>query len=240
MLRARAVHDVGNGAAQTEHVLFVGVSDDRHDEPVVERHGDPQVDVFLVHDVVAVDRGVDDGMAPERVDDGFGNERHERQPGAKPLVFRFLGMANLLDGREVHVEHRMDVRRCPPAEDHVLGDLLANHRHRLDVDPVARLVRRDVRWGRDRRGRSRRVNRLAVEIIEDVVFGDTPANARARYPSDVDVVLARDAAYERRRSLPPQVVLHQLRPARLAFAGRLRPGRQRCGFFHLRHRLGGR
>ena len=60
LLRARPLGDVGDRAAQPEQVLLVGVLDDRHDQAALERDGDPEVDVLLVDDVVAVERGVDD------------------------------------------------------------------------------------------------------------------------------------------------------------------------------------
>ena len=61
--RAR-VGQVVDRAAQAEQVLLVGIPDHRHDQAVVERDGDPEVDVLLVDDVVAVDRGVDDRELP--------------------------------------------------------------------------------------------------------------------------------------------------------------------------------
>ena len=64
LLGARARGQVGDRAAQAEHVLLVGVLDHRHDQALIERHGDADVDVLLVDDVVAVDRGVDDRAPP--------------------------------------------------------------------------------------------------------------------------------------------------------------------------------
>ena len=60
LLRARAIGDVGDRAAQAEQVLLVGVLDDRHDQAALERDRDAEVDVLLVDDVVAVERRVDD------------------------------------------------------------------------------------------------------------------------------------------------------------------------------------
>ena len=50
-LRARAVREVGDRAAQPEQVLLVRVLDHRDDQAPVERHGDADVDVLVVDDV---------------------------------------------------------------------------------------------------------------------------------------------------------------------------------------------
>ena len=54
LARAR-VGEVRDRAAQAEQVLLVCVLQHGHDEPPVERHRNPDVDLLLVDDVVAVD-----------------------------------------------------------------------------------------------------------------------------------------------------------------------------------------
>ena len=77
-----------------------------------------------------------------------------------PLVFRLLLLADLRDGGEVDLEHRVHVRRRAPAQHHVLGDLLAHHRQLLD--PTRSPGRRRRRAAsRCLSGRSRR-RRLAA------------------------------------------------------------------------------
>ena len=75
-LGTRAVGEVGNRAAQAQQVLFVCVLQHGHDEPPVEGHRNPDVDVLLVDDVVTVDGRIDDGHSPERIHHRFGDERH--------------------------------------------------------------------------------------------------------------------------------------------------------------------
>src|SRR5436190_23714903 len=58
LLVAGTMREIFNRAAQTEHVALVGVTNDRHDQSLIERDGDAQIDVALVDDVVAVERGV--------------------------------------------------------------------------------------------------------------------------------------------------------------------------------------
>ena len=48
-----------------------------------------------------------------------------------------------------------------------------------------------------------------LEIIEDVVLGDAPADARSVKGADIDVVLARDAANERRRLRTSRILLRR-------------------------------
>jgi hypothetical protein len=67
-LLPRAVREVGHGAADADQVFLVRVLDHRHDQPPVERHRDADVDLLVVDDVLAVDRGIDDRHGAQRVD----------------------------------------------------------------------------------------------------------------------------------------------------------------------------
>ena len=217
LARAR-VGQVGDAAAEPEQVLLVGVLQDGDDEPPVERDGDAEVDVLLVDDVVAVERRVEDRKRAQRAGDRLGDERQERQLRAVALVRRLLLLAQLRDTREVHFEHRVDVRRGPPAEHHVLGDLLAHHAHRHDLDGLARPKRRDVLrrgLGWDcRPGRCSMNPRMSCLVTRPPM--PDPAIVR-----DVDVVFLGDAAHQRRRTRLPGV---------LARFGRVRPGWQAGGW----------
>ena len=80
------------------------------------------------------------GNCAERVDDDLGDERRVGQLRAGRARTRpSSSRAAALTRAEVHLEHRVHVRRGVRAEHHVLGDLLAHHRHRHDLDAVARL-----------------------------------------------------------------------------------------------------
>ena len=68
-----------------------------HDQPPVERHGDADVDVLVVDDVVAVDRRVDDRHGAQRVDDRLDDERQVGQLRAGALVLGLLRLADLRD-----------------------------------------------------------------------------------------------------------------------------------------------
>ena len=191
-LGARALRHVGDGPAQTEHVLLVGILDHGHDQPVVERDRDAKVDVFLVDDILAVNRRVDDRMSMQYFDDHAGDECHVGQLRAGLLVFRFLLLAQLFDRREVDVKHRVHVRRRVAAENHVLGDLLPHHRELLD--PIgARGPHLRVRNG----GVRLQPDLAALDVAEDVLLGDAAADTGAGDLRDVDVVILRDAANER-------------------------------------------
>src|SRR5688572_11908896 len=127
------------------------------------------------------------------------------------------------------MEDRVHVRRRALAHDHVLGDLLAHHRERLDLDAIAFAVRGDSGlealgfrlWALGSRLRGFgpwglgfwlwalgfRLRRL--EELEDVVFGYASAETRALDQRDVNVVFLRDPANERRRLLPAHIVVAQ-------------------------------
>jgi hypothetical protein len=190
LLRARALGKVGDRAAEAEQVLLVGLFDHGNDEAAFKRHCDADVDVLAVDDVVAVERGIDDGKAPQRGDHGLGNERHIRQLRPTLLVLGFLLLANALDGREVHVEDRVHMGGGPPAHDHVLGDLLAHDRQRLYA--VARSNRNrdsplDVARGRPERetkGGNQESGLGQVVGIQALRIQDRAARVRRLIPPD--------------------------------------------------------
>ena len=100
------------GAAQARRRFFSSAFlIDRHDQPPVERDRDADVDVLVIDDVVAVDRGVDDRHGAQRVDRRLDDERHVGELGAGALELRLLRLADLRDAAEVHLEHRVHVRR---------------------------------------------------------------------------------------------------------------------------------
>src|SRR5882672_9961107 len=60
-LGAGAFAEVGDAALEAEEIQVSGVLQDGDDQSPIEGDGDSYVDVAVVADVVAVDRGVDDG-----------------------------------------------------------------------------------------------------------------------------------------------------------------------------------
>ena len=93
--RARAARSTIE-RCKPDHVLLVGVADHRHDQAraAVERHRDAEVDLVVIDDVRAVDRGVDDRERAQRFGRGAGDERQEGQreavaaPGTAPSACR--------------------------------------------------------------------------------------------------------------------------------------------------------
>ncbi len=138
LFAARAARQILNRAAHADHVAFVGILDDRHDQPSIQGHGDAEVDVALVDDVVAVDRGVGEREVPNHVHRRLRDKCGVRQLQPGGLVFGLLLLANLVDAAEVHLVRRVHVRRRAQAHHHVFGDLLAHHPHRLDPHVFAR------------------------------------------------------------------------------------------------------
>ena len=74
LLGAGALAQVVEGALQADEAQFVGVLDDRHEQSPVEGDGDADIDVALVVDVVAFDRGVHDGPGAQSLGDGADEE----------------------------------------------------------------------------------------------------------------------------------------------------------------------
>ncbi len=58
-----------------EDVELVSALDHGDDEAVLQRDGDPEIDLALVQDVIAIDGGIDHFVATQAVDGDLGNER---------------------------------------------------------------------------------------------------------------------------------------------------------------------
>ena len=110
--------------------LAVGVAHDRHDQPFFGADGDADVVVVLEHHLVALDLGVDAREGLQRADTGFGEERHEAEADAVPLLeivaaalaqLHHRAHIDLVEGRQ----HRGGVLRL----DQPRGDRLAAARH---------------------------------------------------------------------------------------------------------------
>ena len=112
--------------------------------------------------------------------------------------------------REVHLVDRVDVRRGVRAQHHVLGDLPAHHAHRHDRDVLAGPIGRAAAGVGRAPCRSPRTGAgggaARLDVAEDVLLGHAAADAGALDLGDVDVVLVRDPAHQRRRLLPAQIV----------------------------------
>ena len=104
--------------------------DDRDDEAPVQRDGDADVDVLVVEDGVALDRGVDHGVLAQGGDGGAGDERHVGELDAVALlvlVLFFLAQAD--DAGHIDLEDGVDVRAGVLGLDHALGDDAAHFGH---------------------------------------------------------------------------------------------------------------
>ena len=204
LLAAGAVGYVDDGAGDAEEVLLFRLLDDGDDEAPVERDGDADVDVLVVADGVAFDRAIDDGVLAQRDDGGARDERHVGELDAVALlVLRLLLFAELDDARHVHLEDGVDVRAGALRLDHALRDDGAHLRHR---DEFAGLRLRCGGLGCGRRGscrggrggsRSRRLRAL-LQVTDNIGLRDAAGGSGARDLGQVDVVVLRDLADQRR------------------------------------------
>ncbi len=90
LLVAGALAEVGDAALQAEEVEVAGILEDGDDESPVEGDGDAYVDLTVVADVVAFDRGVDDGPLLHGDDGGAHEEGHESEAYAMALLESIL------------------------------------------------------------------------------------------------------------------------------------------------------
>ena len=97
--------------------------------------------------------------------------------------------------REVDLEHRVDVRRRPPARHHVLGDAPAHHAHRLD--PPA-WIGRHRRLRRDRQVDARPA--ATCHKRQHIGLRDTAGVTGAHERGQVDPVLGGESPHDRRWS----------------------------------------
>ena len=109
----------------------IGVAQHRHDQAAIGRDGDADVVVLVIDDVVAVDRGIDDREALQRLDAGLDEERHEAEPRAVLLLEALLVVrAQFVDRLEVDLVEGRQHRRRRLRLDEPLGDARAQARHR--------------------------------------------------------------------------------------------------------------
>ena len=67
LLGPRAGGEIVHRAGQSDQVHLVGAVHHRHDQPVLVRHGDPEVDVALQHDGLVAELAVDVRERQERL-----------------------------------------------------------------------------------------------------------------------------------------------------------------------------
>src|SRR5579863_7275113 len=80
LARTRASGEIDDGTLQTQHVLLVGIANHRHDQSILQRHRDPDVDFVVVDDVRTFDGGVQNWIFVNGLDSGCD---HERQIGKR-------------------------------------------------------------------------------------------------------------------------------------------------------------
>ena len=127
--------------------------DDGHQEPVVDRHRDPDVHGLLEDHPIFRELAVHHGVLAEGLGDGLDDDRHvaDADPFAR-LVGRGVRLSPANDVAHVDLNHGVGV-----------GDRLLDARH-LGGDPLAHLREQDLRvaaarrWDRRRR-KARRVGR---------------------------------------------------------------------------------
>ena len=199
---ARALGQVGHGAGQGYEAERLGLLDHRNNQAPLESHGDAEVDVGVVVDGAANERGVDDRVAAQRLDGCRGDEGHEGELDAVLLLeAAALPLAQADDARHVDLVDGVYVRADGYALDHAVGDDGAHAAERDDGARQGRNRRRRRRWCGGRGGAARTV---LAEVAEDIVPGDAAVDARpgngGGNAAKVEVVFPGDAAHQGRRA----------------------------------------
>jgi hypothetical protein len=110
---------------------LVGIAQDRHHQATRAADGDADVEVAVIDDVIAVDRGVQHRVLLQRGNRGLDEEGHEAEAHAVLLL-------ELVDVLLAHLHHRTHVHFVEGGQDGIgrlrlhqaLGDAGAEARHR--------------------------------------------------------------------------------------------------------------
>ncbi len=126
--------EVGESAGKIDEGALLGLADDGHDEAPLEGDGDAEMNVLVVLDGRADERGVDDGEAAQGFNRGCGDEGHVSEVEAVALLEGgFLALAEADNAGHVHFVDGVDVRAGADALDHALGDDGAHFGHGDEV-----------------------------------------------------------------------------------------------------------
>src|SRR5205823_6799953 len=184
-------------------------------------------------DVITRHRGVHDGVAAQVLGTRLGNEGEVGEVHAALGVRRLVLAAELGHARIVHLEEARHVRRRAARHDHVIRGDLADVRERLDTVAGPGLDGRVLDYGGPRGpGPGYRGLRRSLNEPKDILLRHPAGEPRTGNRRDVDLVLRRDLA-DQRRGAAPQALVGGLRPVTLprrgGRAGRGGRGRRRGG-----------
>ena len=147
LVRLRALGEVRDGAFDVGETQAFGIAQNGNDQSLPAAHGNADVVVVAINDVVAANFRVDLWNQFERIDTGPHEERHEAE---LDLILRLECLLVLLsqghDGRHVDLIEGRQQRRSFLRFDETFGNAAANGSHRNDL-----LFAGGRRWNDDRR-----------------------------------------------------------------------------------------
>src|SRR5580658_8038143 len=136
---AGAFPEVGDATLQAEEVEVASVLEDGNDESPVEGDRNAYVNIAVVADVIAFERGVDDWPLLYRDDGGAHEERHEGEADAVALLEGVLVLgAQGYYASEIHFIHAVDVSAGAARLNHALSDDLAHVGHGHEIAGIGR------------------------------------------------------------------------------------------------------
>ena len=75
----RAFAEIGNDFFDARETQLIGIAHNRHHQTARTAHRHANIVVAVVHDVIAVDRGIDQRVFFQRIHRGLDEERHEAE-----------------------------------------------------------------------------------------------------------------------------------------------------------------
>src|ERR1700722_2226397 len=147
-LAAGALAKIRDAPLQAEEVEVSGVFQGGHNESPIKSHGNSDIDLAMVADVIAFQKRVDNRPLLQTDDGRTHEEWHEGEPHAVPLLESiFVLRAQVNDAGEIHFIHTVNVRTGSARLDHALRDDFAHVAH---WNQITRIGSRGSswRWGR--------------------------------------------------------------------------------------------
>src|SRR6266704_5442923 len=98
MIGFNFLHKCGNSLIDLMYFKLVGITQNRHHQPLVTADGDTDVIKMMIDDIITVDTGIDQRKLLERLDTCLDKKRHEAEGDPVPLqVMLSMAAAQCLD-----------------------------------------------------------------------------------------------------------------------------------------------
>src|SRR5450432_614210 len=225
LLAACALTQIGDRTLHADKAQVLRTFHYRHNQSPLQRHGNADVHTLVVLNAV-IDHGrVNDRLGAYAMHQCLGDKRHERKLYAVLAFPAFADFfTQLHNARHVDFEHGVHVRAGAARLHHAIGNLPAHRRHGHELTRQFRKLLRRRRnllllwwslvcgllllllWRSLRSSLRRRSHWLRLSCSTrpmlldkalDVLLADPAAETCSRDAAQINIVLARDLAYQR-------------------------------------------